>query len=353
MDAQHSGDGRGRAVETFDDIAADLARLRAQAGSPSYSELVRRVSALRVDRGLTPEAARPGRSTVYDAFRSGRRRLDATLVRDLALALGTDPAAAERWLQRCREAVPAPAGTPSAEVRPETQPGRQPEAQPETQPETQRTPVVDVVDVADVTPAAGRRRRVLGLLAACLAVNLLGTVMVSEFSMTLYLDMVGTAVAAIVLGPWWGVGVGVGTNLLGVAVNGPASIPFAAVQVVGALLWGYGVRRFGMGRSMLRFLGLNLLVAVACTTVAVPILLLVFGGSTGHGSDGVVAALQAHTGQMASAVLSSNMLTSTSDKLISGFVALTVLDVVGSRHPGWYRSAPRPVQWTVRAQILR
>ena len=55
---------------TLDDLAAELRRLRALVGSPSYADLARRIGTLRAERGQ-PHTA-PGRITVYDAFRDGR-----------------------------------------------------------------------------------------------------------------------------------------------------------------------------------------------------------------------------------------------------------------------------------------
>lgn len=56
-----------------------------------------------------------------------------------------------------------------------------------------------------------------------------------------YLDMIGTFLAALVLGPWWGALLGFFTNVL-LAIQGPQYLPYVVVQVVGALYWGYGCR---------------------------------------------------------------------------------------------------------------
>ncbi len=103
-------------------------------------------------------------------------------------------------------------------------------------------------------------RRALLLLVVCVVVNLLGRSLVELLHLPVHLDMVGTAIAALALGPWRGAAVGLATNLLGVAESGPVSVPFALVNVAGALVWGYGARRWGLGRSLPRFLGLNVLV---------------------------------------------------------------------------------------------
>ncbi len=81
----------------WDDLTGRLRALRAAAGSPSYADLVRRVDAVRAARGVPGPERRPGRVTVYDAFRDGRARLDVELVADLVRALGGTAEDAARW----------------------------------------------------------------------------------------------------------------------------------------------------------------------------------------------------------------------------------------------------------------
>jgi tetratricopeptide (TPR) repeat protein len=90
----------------WDDLTTRLRALRARAGSPSYAELVRRVDGLRAARGVPEHERRPGRVTVYDAFRDGRVRLDVELLADLVRALGGTPQDATAW----RDAHAAVAG---------------------------------------------------------------------------------------------------------------------------------------------------------------------------------------------------------------------------------------------------
>lgn len=67
--------------------------------------------------------------------------------------------------------------------------------------------------------------------------------------MNLYLDMIGTAVTAIILGSWYGAGVGAATSALAAISNIPGSIAVVGVQIAEALVWGYGVRAWRLGRT--------------------------------------------------------------------------------------------------------
>ncbi|HWI42157.1 MAG TPA: hypothetical protein VNS81_00955 [Nocardioides sp.] len=318
---QHDS-ARSAGLRTLDELALELQRLRAAAGSPSYAEIAVRVGRQRQERGIPAAEARPGRTTVYDAFRTGRRRIDPALVAEIVRALGVDDAGVARWTQACREAqhtVPEPVGS----VPPEPSSAVTPQA------------------AEDASPRLGRRRLAV-VLVACLAINLVGRGLVDALHLPLYLDMVGTAIAAVVVGPWHGALAGVLTNLGGVPISGSDSLAFAVVNVAGALVWGYGVRRFGMGRTIPRFLALSVVVALVCTTLAVPILVVLYGGSTGHGEDSITATVREATHNLVLAVLSANILTSLGDKLISGFVALAAYDAVRARHQGRSAAAVRP-----------
>ncbi|WP_121254790.1 ECF transporter S component [Nocardioides ferulae] len=294
---------------TWDLLATELQSLRRSAGDPSYAEIARRISERRLGDGATEHAARVARTTVYDAFRTGRARVNLGLVREIASALGADDALVDGWVARCRE-DDRPAEATGVSV-------------PVAVPAEAAT-----IDVPEPAPPPARRH-VLLLMLACVAVNLLGRSFVDLFHLPIFLDMVGTAIAAIALGPWRGAAVGLATNLIGVLPSGAESIPFAAVNVLGALVWGYGVHRFRLGLTLARFFLLSVLAAVACSLVAVPILVFLYGGFTsGHGDEHIVATFLELTQQLYLAVSVSNLLVSMADKLISGFVALVAISAL-------------------------
>ncbi len=106
-------------------------------------------------------------------------------------------------------------------------------------------------------------------------------------------------------------------------------LPFMIVNIVGALIWGYGVRSWRLGTTPLRYFLLSIIVAISCTIVATPIIILVWGGaSINEGAQGIAANLLALGQGVIGAVLSANILTSIMDKLIAGFIAISVLPYV-------------------------
>lgn len=308
----------------LDELAAGLQGLRASAGDPSYAELAQRITLRREAQGVSPDRARVARSTVYDVFRPGRRRVDLKLVGEVLSALNLDDGTIRHWEQAARRAVAAT--TPSGDPMPQpVKPSPGPEPEPEPGP----------------TTLAWSGGVIAAIVIASVLVNTGGRGLVTLLELRLHLDMVGTAIAAVLVGPWWAVLVAVVTNVVGVAVSGSSSLPFILVNVAGALLWGYGVRRWRLGQSAARFLALSVGVAFACSVVAAPILLFVYDGYVGHASEGVTDRLLSVTHALVFSVFSANLLTSLADKLISGSVALACAEAIPQYSAAYGLRSPR------------
>lgn len=264
----------------WDKLTAELQSQRGRVGNPSYAVIADRITGARVKAGASPHAARVPRATVYDTFRMGRK-VNLFLYREIAHALDASEVQVEAWLRNAQAASPP--------VRPQT------------------------------------LSQVVLLVVACVGLNLIGRLLVDALHLPIYLDMMGTAVAAIALGPWRGALVGGTTNLVGVIGSGWVSIPFALVNIAGALVWGYGVRRFGMGNTLPRFFALNLIAAWVCSGVAIPILIALLSEDFKDGSGAVVEVMKDAVPNLWLATGLSNVVTSTTDKLLSGFIALVAI----------------------------
>lgn len=295
-----------REASSYDEIAQDLQRLRFAAGDISYAELVRRIGANRERGGAAND--RPARTTVYDAFRTGRSRVNPQLVGEIARVLGASEIEVAQWEERCLQ----------ARRNPQSAPASTPEAPPE--------PLAPEPVVGEAVRPARRRKFILFL--ACIGLNILGFTLVAKLGLPLYADMVGTAIAAFTLGPWAGVAVGVSTNAIGLSITDSSSIAFASVNIAGALVWGYGARTFRMCQTLPRYLLLNALVALSCSLVASALLVLMFQGGTGHASESTTKNLEAMGNSLYFAVLGSNVLHSLADKLLTGFIVLGALGAV-------------------------
>ncbi|WDG17280.1 hypothetical protein [Microbacterium sp. Clip185] len=306
------GVGRVARAATLISVSEELQRLRHEAGGVSYAEIAARITSLRANRSGRSSVA-VSRSTVYDAFRPGRTRLDAELVVDIVRSLGVSEAEAEGWRARCVAAKPA---VPRPSSRAGTASGAE-------------APPVSAVSVLrfDAPRPAGRRvALIVAVMIGAVLLNVTGGRVVLWLDLPLYLDMVGTAVVALALGPWCAVATAIVTQLGGVLVNqSTLGLPFTPVAVAGALLWAYGVHRWGWGRSLSRFLLLSVVVAVACTIVAAPITELVYGGFSAHVAGNSLTARFRDAGMVLPfAIVIANLITSLLDKLIASFVALSL-----------------------------
>lgn len=106
----------------LDTIAADLRAMRAAAGEPSYAEIGRRVSEGRAARGVPTHERRIPRTTLFNCFQDGRRRIDVDTVTEIAVALGLQATDLGRWTERLRLARAAADGAAVAVVRDEMPP---------------------------------------------------------------------------------------------------------------------------------------------------------------------------------------------------------------------------------------
>ncbi len=312
-----------------DTVVLRLQDLRRSAGEPSYAQIARQVAALRVSRGVPEHAALPPRTTVYDAFRLGRRRLDRELVADLTEVLTR--AVEERRELIAGMSIPAPVLVPVL------------------------VPLAPTVEQASPLSAAGpdqeaahpdagppSRRAIVVVLVVCLVLNSVGLELVQWLGQPIYLDMVGTVVAAVALGPWWGAGVALASAGLYDVTSDSHMLWFWPVAVLGALMWGYGARRFGMARSIAGFMHLSLWVSLSCTLAALPPLYFVLDRWLSHPTDVPTLVLVEHL-PFPLAVLVSNGLFVFIDKLLTAFIALAILDALKGRW-AWVRSlveAPR------------
>ncbi|MFN2145628.1 MAG: ECF transporter S component, partial [Anaerolineales bacterium] len=168
---------------------------------------------------------------------------------------------------------------------------------------------------------------VVALVPVAIALNIVGGQINSALHLPIFLDMIGTAVVAIVLGPWWGALVGAITNIVSSFISGPISLPFAACNVVGALVWGYA-HQWGWMRKQWSFFLVNIAVAFFVSLTAVPIYVFIFGGATGHFSDLMTAAFVGMGQNLIVSVFSSNILVSLADKIIAGYVALAIIEAL-------------------------
>jgi energy-coupling factor transport system substrate-specific component len=378
----------GIAPWTPEDICAGLAALRAAAHDMSFGQIATEITRHRIASGMKAAQASVSRSTVYACFKPGRTRYSAALVAEIVTVLTDDTEAAALWRQRClavnrgnqmamltaatevqantpatteadeaHEAVEAAAEAEAtaqiAALAPAAKPGlgttvlrAENESAQGTSNIRQATQLENPLITANGRTVFGGRPRwatdALGLspqvIALVLFIGVIVNVVPHVFSVTLFgthfplfMDMIGTAIVALVLGPLWAVLVGVLSALITLPIVQLGALPllFTPVVIIGALAWGLGIHRFKMGTTLLRFITLNLLVGAICTATAVIIVFATLDGQTlmpvaEHMADSVVTMGVPRF----MAVLFTNLTLSVADKMLAGIVALIATSTV-------------------------
>ncbi|WP_207102546.1 ECF transporter S component [Paracoccus shandongensis] len=166
--------------------------------------------------------------------------------------------------------------------------------------------------------------RALVLCAIGIALNMALGQAVSFLNLPIFLDSLGTVVAAVLCGPVIGGLTGLLTNLIWGLIQGPTAAFFAPVALVVGVAAGL-LARAGMFRSWWRAAVAGVVIAVALSVVAVPIRIFLFGGVTGSGADFAVAYLlkvgESLFGSVLVTVIGSNII----DKVATAVLAWAIL----------------------------
>ena len=128
------------------------------------------------------------------------------------------------------------------------------------------------------------------LILVCLFLNWGGDQMVSRWSWPVWLDSIGTMLAAYLLGPWCAAVVGATTNLLGYILYG---VPwyYVVISVLVAIVAGFATRKKWLD-NLLGTLTTGAIMAAAVTVAAYPINMILNNASTGNNwGDAVIGFL--------------------------------------------------------------
>ena len=164
------------------------------------------------------------------------------------------------------------------------------------------------------------KNRPLVLIALCIALNIGLGQAASTLKLPIFLDSIGTVLAALLMGPWVGMATGLVTNLLWGVISGPVAAAFAPVAMVIGLVAGVLARK-GMFRSLPLVIVSGIVVTIFVTLVATPIRTYLFAGVTGSGADFFVAYLTAVGQKLLQSVAITVIWTNLVDKIVACFVA--------------------------------
>lgn len=179
----------------------------------------------------------------------------------------------------------------------------------------------------------------LVLIPIAVGINLVGGTLASTLKLPLFLDMIGTVVAAALAGPWVAALVGFLANVFLALVANPVYLPYSLVSIAVALVTGFMVR--GGFFKKLWGVALTWIVAVLVSVVvSSTITVLVFGGATGAtGSSVLTATLIAASHKIVQSVVASSFIENLIDRAIAFFIAYVLLKRIPKRFISQYAIA--------------
>ncbi len=170
----------------------------------------------------------------------------------------------------------------------------------------------------------------LTLIPIAIVLNIVVGQIASALGLPLFLDSIGTVLAALLAGPWVGGLTGLLTNLVWGLISSPTAAAFAPVAMTIGLVAGL-LARLGLFRHWWQALISGAIIAIALSFVAVPIRIYLFGGVTGSGADFLTAYLlavgQSLFGSVIVTVITSNLL----DKIITALLAWVIVRALSKR----------------------
>lgn len=170
-------------------------------------------------------------------------------------------------------------------------------------------------------------------MGVAIALNaVIGQLVGNVLKLPLYVDSIGTVLVGVLAGPLAGVVTGVLSNIVwGLALpNAASTIPFAITSGVIGLLAGlagrrgiFAARRAPGGAVLVGVVGF--LVGLVAAVVSAPIAFVVFGGSTGGGTDVLVAVFRNFTDSAFTATLLQAGVSDPLDKTAVFLIAWSIL----------------------------
>lgn len=157
------------------------------------------------------------------------------------------------------------------------------------------------------------------------AINLVGGQVASKLALPLYMDSIGTAIVAAVMGPWVGAVSGVLYNVISALISGNMlSVMFGLCNIATAFIIGF-MAKSGKFTTWVHAVVATILVALANAIMGAPIAVVVYGGIQGGGVDLVVAGFLAVGQDILSAAFLARVPINLVDKGIACFVAWLIL----------------------------
>lgn len=169
------------------------------------------------------------------------------------------------------------------------------------------------------------------LIPITVGINIVGGAIATSLKLPVWIDTIGTMVAAVLAGPWVAAVVGFLTNAFLALTTNPVYLPYSLVNVAIGIAVGIMAQRGWFGSPTKVLLG-SIIVVFIQVLVASPISVFMFGGASGAtGTSLITAYFMATTQKIWASVLKTQFIFAALDKTLSMFVAYFVIKSIPSR----------------------
>lgn len=163
------------------------------------------------------------------------------------------------------------------------------------------------------------------LIPLGIAINFVGGTIAGKLALPLFLDSIGTAIVAAIMGPYVGAVSGVGYNIISSIIGGNIlSALFGICNIATAFIVGF-MARAGKFKTIVHALIATVAVALANALLGAPIAVVVYGGIQGGGVDLLVAGFLSLGRDILSAAFLARIPINLADKGIAVFAAWLIL----------------------------
>ncbi|MEG1458473.1 MAG: ECF transporter S component [Acetivibrio sp.] len=175
------------------------------------------------------------------------------------------------------------------------------------------------------------------LIPICAGINLIGGSIAGALKLPVFLDLIGTIIAAALGGPWVSAVVGLFTNLFLALMSNPTYFPYVLVSIAVGLQTGYMIKA-GCFRNIVGVVSTCFVATILSTFVTSAVTLIFFGGVTGAtGASVITAGFIASLGNIWLGVLTSAFFSNLVDRAIAFAVAYIILKTIPKRFISQYQ----------------
>lgn len=169
------------------------------------------------------------------------------------------------------------------------------------------------------------------LIPLGIGINAIGGFIANTLKLPLFLDNIGTMLIGILAGPWAAMLTGGLANIVQAMLGNPVQLAFLPVPVTIGFLTGFLARR-GWFDNAKKVIVPALVLTIAATLIATPIVVLVFGGVTSSGTSLVTATLVATGRSLVESAATAQLAVEFVDKGGSAFAAYFIGKSVPTRY---------------------